>query len=157
MSLKAKLNNDPDDIFKAIEPTKSKPQSTISDYDWDFVDEYDPMWPNEYDKLVKDKRDKDRDKRDRDRDDSRKRDDRNKKRGSNKFNDSPPAAKYSGFGGRPNSDDEEDYRPTMNNQASRVTGAAIAPPLSLQETLNSQSESNRYVRLRFIQWHELIL
>lgn len=36
----------------------AKPGKVFTDYDWDVVDEYDPLWPNEYEKLVKDRRDK---------------------------------------------------------------------------------------------------
>ncbi|CAH1117964.1 unnamed protein product [Phaedon cochleariae] len=38
-----------------------------SEYDWNVVDEYDPLWPNEYEKVVKELRDHLRGDRDRDR------------------------------------------------------------------------------------------
>lgn len=116
-----------------MEVTKVNKQTILAtprggEYDWDVVDEYDPLWPNDYEKMIKEKRDKEREKN-RERDD-RKRDDR--KRGRNNrqpVEDSPPAK--SGFGGRPtNSDDDEP--PTPSNQPSR-SGAAIAPPPSLQD------------------------
>ena len=133
MSLKAK--RPAEDIFKPAEKPPPKiqtihhinpiraatpPSKAFNDYDWDVVDEYEPMWPNEYEKLVKERRDRD-DKRDR-------REER--KRRSNRGEDSPSQGKYVGFGGRP--DDIENY----NNSPpqARSGGAAIAPPPSLQES-----------------------
>lgn len=46
-----------------------------SEYDWNVVDEYDPLWPNEYEKVVKEMRearDKDRDRDRNDKDEKRK-------------------------------------------------------------------------------------
>uniref|UniRef100_A0A182K491 Splicing factor 45 n=1 Tax=Anopheles christyi TaxID=43041 RepID=A0A182K491_9DIPT len=123
--------------------------ATNDDYNWDVVDEYDPMWPNEYDKLVKDRKAKEppikpmqggfgRNRREYKRSFGM--------RGMNNSNnsgnsnagpshssqpdeDGPGAKKFSGFAGRPSSDDEEEFRPGQ----SRPSGAAIAPPPSLQE------------------------
>lgn len=92
----------------------------VNDYDWDVIDEYDPFWPNEYEKLVKERREKDR-QRDRDRD--------RKRHGGNRYGDSP-SNKYSGFAGR--SDDGENFGRSSPDR--RVAGAAIAPPPSLQES-----------------------
>ncbi|CAH0557080.1 unnamed protein product [Brassicogethes aeneus] len=131
----------------------SHPASTYgSEYDWNVVDEYDPLWPNEYEKVVKDmrdKRDKDRDKRDKDRDrdrdrDTEKEEKRKEKKRKSRFNDpaeetSPPPtvqmtqpAIGSGFAGR--WADEEDMEP-IQKQPRPSGGAAIAPPPSLQEPL----------------------
>lgn len=69
IDLKSKKDGDPDEIpQKSIEIIKFKPThiklthaitpqsgQAISDYDWDVVDEYDPLWPNDYEKLVKGK------------------------------------------------------------------------------------------------------
>lgn len=72
-----------DDIYTNIKPSTSfhvEPPivqfpiiptvlGLTSDYDWDVVGEYDPLWPNEYEKVVKelrDQRDRDTDKDDRD-------------------------------------------------------------------------------------------
>jgi splicing factor 45 len=143
---------DSDDIFKSseviIKPkvsqivtlTPAASKSIINDYDWDVVDEYDPLWPNEYEKLIKERRDKDRDKdrernRDRDRtsagedrgkrDNNRDRDNNNRDR-KRKHEEITPKTKYAGFGGRQGSDDEYD-RPSFGSgeggNASR--GAAI--------------------------------
>jgi len=78
-------------------------------------DEYNPAIPNEYEKIVKERRE------------------RNKKEDNRKRHRSPsPSFKKSGFGGRQqSSDDEESFRPATG--ATRV-GTAIAPPKSLQES-----------------------
>lgn len=106
--------------------------------DWDFVDEYDPLWPNEYEKLKdklnsnKDKRDdreRDRGGRDRDRDRGERKRGRNR---NNRNNESPPV-KFSGFGQRIT--EEERYSPPAAGSmgGNKGGGVAIAPPPSLQE------------------------
>lgn len=75
-------------------------------------DEYNPSIPNEYEKIVKERRE------------------RNKKEDNRKRHRSPSPRK-SGFGGRQqSSDDEESFRPAMG---SNRVGTAIAPPKSLQQ------------------------
>lgn len=111
MALKSK--KDDIDIFKPVDHSKSKAHTvtTISsnhhltpsnkvfnEYDWDVVDEYDPIWPNEYEKLVKEKRDKETEK-------TRGRSNNRKSSNMRFENESPPPKFSSGFGGRP--DDEE--------------------------------------------------
>ncbi|XP_023296464.2 splicing factor 45 [Lucilia cuprina] len=105
--------------------------------DWDFVDEYDPQWPNEYDKLKEKQnsnKDKGRDDRERDRGRDRDRDRGERKRGRNRNarnNDSPPV-KFSGFGQRIT--EEERYSPPApGSVTNKGGGVAIAPPPSLQE------------------------
>ncbi|XP_034100818.1 splicing factor 45 [Drosophila albomicans] len=115
---------------------------SIKTDDWDFVDEYDPQWPNEYEKL-KDKSKssekprnsssgnnnrEDRD-RDRDRDRERKRN-RSGRRDTHSHDTSPPAMKYSGFGQR-QSDEDRYSPPAPGSVAKQGGGAAIAPPPSL--------------------------
>lgn len=144
MLLKAKRpTNESDDMFKSTDVSTNKPISKIqttynaqpvmppnravNDYDWNVVDEYDPLWPNEYEKL-KERREKDIE-RSRDRD--RSRDDR--KRRNTRYNDNDsPSNKYSGFGGR--SDDIDNYNKSPPSAQVRSGGAAIAPPPSLQES-----------------------
>lgn len=52
-----KSKRDVDDIFKTTTETVNKPNffaigsSSVGDYDWDFIDEYDPLWPNDYEKI----------------------------------------------------------------------------------------------------------
>ncbi|XP_035909133.1 splicing factor 45 [Anopheles stephensi] len=133
--------------------------SASDDYNWDVVDEYDPMWPNEYDKLVKDRKAKEppikplqsgfsRNRRDYKRSFGMRMNNNNNSSNSSSNNnsgnnagpshggsgpmpddDGPGGKKFSGFAGRPSSDDEEEFRPGQ----SRPSGAAIAPPPSLQE------------------------
>lgn len=129
-----------DSPYKTVEYVKgqSKKQTTITaeplapphkaaeDYNWDVVDEYDPLWPNEYEKLIKERRER----RENDR-----------KRRSTRTNDQP-SSKYSGFGNR--SDDAETYN---KSPPTRSGGAAIAPPPSLQEStpiIPPQNASSAY-------------
>lgn len=111
-----------------------------SEFDWKVIDEYDPLWPNEYEKVVKEIREK----RDvpSDRESERRKEKKRKSRFSDP-DDSPPHAPVtpptpqisqpligSGFAGRW-ADEEEEERP----KASRpVGGVAIAPPPSLQQS-----------------------
>lgn len=81
------------------------------DFSWDVIDEYDPLWPNEYEKIVKERRER--------------RDKERKARRHRGNNDS----KYSGSGGR--SDEAESF---SKPSPARGHGAAIAPPPSLQES-----------------------
>ncbi|CAG9797644.1 unnamed protein product [Chironomus riparius] len=89
------------------------PQSSQSSEFDEFLaiqDEYNPSIPNEYEKIVKERRE------------NNKKEDRKRHRSK--------SPRKSGFGKRRSSEDEE-FRPAMN-QSSR-TGTAIAPPKSLQE------------------------
>lgn len=135
-----KAPHEADDIYKSNESSiihkpVMKVQTTItappimpanqavSDYDWDVIDEYDPLWPNEYEKLVKERREK-ASERNRDRD-------RDRKRHPGSYSSNSPPTKYPGFGGR--SDEAEGYRTPPPSQG-RSGGVAIAPPPSLQES-----------------------
>ncbi|KAL3282876.1 hypothetical protein HHI36_006035 [Cryptolaemus montrouzieri] len=136
-----KSKKDDEDLFH---PMLSKPKkesiSSVSggvytgEYDWNCVDEYDPLWPNEYEKVVKELREN----RDRDNDKDDKRRDRRRK---SRFNDpveeppvqtpqmiQPPVA--SGFAGRW---EEEEEEPEPIKKPRPSGGVAIAPPPSLQE------------------------
>lgn len=141
-----------------LHTTNLTPSSKVfNDYDWDVVDEYDPLWPNEYEKLVKERRDKDSGSDAKQRTgDKRNEPERyhggfgsDRKRRNTRFeHDASPSAassssstttksKYSGFGGRP--DEEEAYERSSppsgsDRQGPRSGGAAIAPPPSLQES-----------------------
>lgn len=126
--------------------------------DWDFVDEYDPSWPNEYEKL-KEKRnslkEKGREERDRERGRNnrderggggaglggggggggdRERNDRKRSRRNSRNRDASPV-KFSGFGQRIT--DEDRYSPPSGGGGgggqNKSGGVAIAPPPSLQE------------------------
>lgn len=80
----------------------------FQDYDWDIKDEYDPLWPNDYEKIMKERREKVAENIKRARDRKRPYD--------------------SGMNNR--NDDEDDYRKSSSGSANKV---AIAPPPSLQE------------------------
>lgn len=107
------------------------------EYDWNVIDEYDPLWPNEYEKVVKELREN----RDRDNEKEEKRRERRKKSRFNDPEEEPPTPQISlppvgsGFAGRWVEEEEEMDPPP---KAARVgSGAAIAPPLSLQEPQDS--------------------
>ncbi|CAH1104827.1 unnamed protein product [Psylliodes chrysocephalus] len=125
-----------------------------TEHDWNVIDEYDPLWPNEYEKVVKGlrehHRDRDRETRDirepRDRDRNDKEEKRREKKRKSRFSDpeesmSPPSVPQmsqppvaSGFAGRwAAEDDEEPVQKTVRPSG----GAAIAPPPSLQEPSES--------------------
>lgn len=149
--------------LKPVHVHHATPSSKVfNDYDWDVVDEYDPLWPNEYEKLVKDRRDKDGSVSGGGGNSGEKHHQHGhhhhrssyadrKRRGSganvyhNRFesdgtNTNKTLQFSSGFGGRPRTNDEDDDDDTSatsgsgNNAAPRSVGAAIAPPPSLQES-----------------------
>ncbi|XP_055906810.1 splicing factor 45 [Eupeodes corollae] len=154
-----------DDIFT---PVKSEPRpmkTTIgqplapviennksTDYEWDFVDEYDPMWPNEYEKMIKEKRDKDKERRD----------ERRKRRSNagggggggggnsggldNNRKDTSP--KYSGFSNRHNDEDTYVRSPPASGGGGNK-GAAIAPPPSLQEISLTNGDGSTAVTIPY--------
>ncbi|XP_017843800.2 splicing factor 45 [Drosophila busckii] len=120
---------------------------------WDFVDEYDPQWPNEYEKLrEKDKpkghdksrqreeRDRDRDREPQNRDRDRKRN-RSGRRDTHTHDNSPPPVKFSGFSQRPSEEDKYSP-PPMGSISKQSGGAAIAPPPSLSIDSGNNSSSN---------------
>lgn len=128
-----------DDIFTPVTKPDPRPMKTMiaqplapvmdnnksSDYDWDVVDEYDPFWPNEYEKMIKEKRDKDKERRE----------ERRKRRtgvggDGGRKESSPGNGKYSGFANRHNEEDSYNRSPPASGGGK---GAAIAPPPSLQE------------------------
>lgn len=94
---------------KPIIPVPALP--AIAHYSWDIEDEYDPKNPNDYDKIIKERREKQADQ---------------KKRSDRKRKNSPS---YRAVAATKNSDDEEDY-----NKYTKVGKAMIAPPKSLQQS-----------------------
>lgn len=108
-----KSKRDDDDIFTTHSPLRPKNEATLPiipavagfapEYDWNVENEYDPLWPNEYEKIVKELREN----RDRE---NEKEEKRREKRRKSRFNDPeeetvstpqvslPPVA--SGFAGK---------------------------------------------------------
>lgn len=87
--------------------------------DWDVRLEYDPLWPNDYEKLTKERRER-KEKED------RKHDDRKRREKSERERDKE----------RPSAEDSSPPRPSRGS-----TGAAIAPPPSLvQDTVGGRDE-----------------
>lgn len=94
--------------------------------DWDVRLEYDPLWPNDYEKLMKERRER-KEKEDRKHDDRKRRDksDRDRDRDRDREKDRPPV------------DDTSPPRPSRTG----LTGAAIAPPPSLVQETVSRDDS----------------
>ncbi|CAL4061816.1 unnamed protein product, partial [Meganyctiphanes norvegica] len=93
------------------------------DPEWKFLNEYDVLWPNDYEKVVKEMRDRrdreEEDKRRKDREErDRKRRERSEENSGSGFGRIPP-------GSREVDEDEEDERPQRRGGSA---GAAIAPP-----------------------------
>ncbi|XP_043275989.1 splicing factor 45 [Venturia canescens] len=97
-----------------------------SEFDWNVVNEYDPMWPNEYEKVVKELRDI------RDREHDQETELRKRRRDNTRFEDSQSPGSTSMV---PMDRDLEERTPTSRGA---VGGAAIAPPPSLQESTEGQ-------------------
>lgn len=93
-----------------------------SEFDWNVVNEYDPMWPNEYEKVVKELRDM------RDREHDQESELRKRRRDSTRFEDIQQQLPAGNTMIVPERDEER----TPTSRAMQG-GAAIAPPPSLQE------------------------
>lgn len=81
---KANRNADRDDDGPHNNPLSSGTVSSIGvggEFDWNVINEYDPMWPNEYDKVVKELRDL------RDREHDQETEMRKRRRDSSRFED----------------------------------------------------------------------
>lgn len=148
-------------VDKPVTVTTSIPSTASGGdaYSWDVIDEYNPLWPNEYEKLTKDRKAKEPPKQPMNNYGGRNK--REYKRGINlnkmharggggggggAGGDDGPGAKKSGFAGRPSSDDEEEFRPGLKS------GAAIAPPASLQESVAQIPDGSKYIlstRIRY--------
>lgn len=111
---------------------KNVQNAAVRDTEWNVEGEYDPMWPNDYEKVVKDLREmREREKEKEEEERRRKNRDDREKRVRERFDSNDERRpKQSGFAGRHDSDEEEEEKPTTP----RVGGVAIAPPPSLQES-----------------------
>lgn len=146
IDLKSKSKDD--DIYPNLKPTTtnqtfethipvlSKYDGVPTEVDWDVIGEYDPLWPNEYEKVVKElreMRDKESDERD------KKRERRRKSRFADNDEIMPPptpqvtAPTLSGFAGRWEEEEEEESRIDLPKTPRAGGGVAIAPPPSLRE------------------------
>ena len=114
--------------------------------DWDVCEEYDPFWPNDYEKIIKERKEK----RDRQKESDRNRQIEDRERKRRERFDKPVVANRSlGLDYDDDEDDEdnEDDKPSeqdrdKDKEKSRPTGAMIAPPPSLLESSDSQTNSN---------------
>jgi len=60
IDLKSKANRDvdrEDDTHNSLSSGNVSSIGVGGEFDWNVVNEYDPMWPNEYEKVVKELRD----------------------------------------------------------------------------------------------------
>ncbi|XP_050455786.1 splicing factor 45 [Cataglyphis hispanica] len=125
IDLKSKTNRDVD--REEHDSTHNNPLSIGSvssigigdEFDWNVVNEYDPMWPNEYEKVVKELRDI----RDREHETEM----RKRRRDNTRFEDTQTAG-----GNSTMIPPERDEERTPSSRGV-IGGAAIAPPPSLQE------------------------
>ncbi|XP_012278027.1 splicing factor 45 [Orussus abietinus] len=105
--------------------------STISgEFDWNVINEYDPMWPNEYEKVVKELRDI------RDREHDQESELRKRRRDNPRFEDVQSTSTVVSI-----PVEREEERPPVARIA--PGGAAIAPPPSLQEPAEVPSTTAR--------------
>ncbi|KZC13575.1 PREDICTED: splicing factor 45 [Dufourea novaeangliae] len=126
IDLKSKSNRnvDREDEGPHSNPLSSSSVGSIGiggEFDWNVINEYDPMWPNEYDKVVKELRDL------RDREHDQETEMRKRRRDSSRFEDTQTS---SGNNTMIAPERDEERTPTSRSVAG---GAAIAPPPSLQE------------------------
>ncbi|XP_042227133.1 splicing factor 45-like [Homarus americanus] len=91
-----------------------------SDPEWKFINEYDPLWPNDYEKVVKEMREK----RDREEEETRIKEREERERKRRERGGSEEATGFARLR-EPEEEEEEEERPR------RGAGAAIAPPPSL--------------------------
>ncbi|XP_071445362.1 splicing factor 45 [Hetaerina americana] len=136
-----------DSSNKTVAPANA--QTTPSaDLEWNGNEEYDPLWPNDYEKVVKELRE--RREREREREDEerrRKHKEERDKRTRERFDED---RRKTGFGGRKGSEEEdeeeEDDGRTSNGDSAegekRTGGVAIAPPPSLQEGDGNSGEGD---------------
>ncbi|XP_008545100.1 splicing factor 45 [Microplitis demolitor] len=93
--------------------------ATTGEYDWNVINEYDPLWPNEYEKVVKELRDI------RDREYEQEAEQRKRRREISRFEEQTIMANTMVV---PERDEER-----TSTSRGIIGGAAIAPPPSLQE------------------------
>ncbi|KAG7199574.1 hypothetical protein KM043_014181 [Ampulex compressa] len=127
IDLKSKTNRDADreDDGPHNNSLSAASVSSITvggEFDWNVINEYDPMWPNEYEKVVKELRDI------RDREHDQESEMRKRRRDNSRFEDTQAT-----IGNTTMIAPERDEERTPSSRGI-AGGAAIAPPPSLQET-----------------------
>ncbi|KAK3852457.1 hypothetical protein Pcinc_040957 [Petrolisthes cinctipes] len=115
----------------------SSPYVASSDPEWKFINEYDPLWPNDYENVVKDMRER----RDREEEETRlkEREEREKKR-----RDRNSGEEASGFARLRDPEEEEEEE---EDRPRRGAGAAIAPPASLGTDDSAASKAANFTGL----------
>ncbi|XP_015589579.1 splicing factor 45 [Cephus cinctus] len=144
IDLKSKINRDVDkedeqQTSNSLGASGGNSITVGGEFDWNVVNEYDPMWPNEYEKVVKELRDI------RDREHDQETELRKRRRDNTRFEDTQATP---GNNTMVAPERDEERTPTSRGIAG---GAAIAPPPSLQEsadlpppTLRAQSSNMGY-------------
>ncbi|KAK8753272.1 hypothetical protein OTU49_003650 [Cherax quadricarinatus] len=99
----------------------TSPYVGSSDPEWKFINEYDPIWPNDYEKVVKEMREK----RDREEEETRIKEREERERKRRDRGSSEEATGFARLREPEEEEEEEEERPR------RGAGAAIAPPPSL--------------------------
>ncbi|XP_066584757.1 splicing factor 45 isoform X2 [Prorops nasuta] len=135
IDLKSKSNRDPEreDEGNSISNIGTSGGNSIGvggEFDWNVTNEYDPTWPNEYEKVVKELRDL------RDREHEQDNEIRKRRRDNTRFDDGQTTANNTMI--VPERDEER--TPTSRGV---VGGAAIAPPPSLQESIEVSTPATR--------------
>lgn len=115
--------------------------------DWDVAEEYDPFWPNDYEKIMKERKEK----RDRQKESDRNRqlEERDRKR-KDRFERTVVANRSLGLDYDDDEEEEDNESDDKNSDResdkerdrSRAAGAMIAPPPSLLESSDNQTNSN---------------
>jgi splicing factor 45 len=123
IDLKSKVRDtDKEDegVIKYFATNASNPIGVGIEYDWNVINEYDPSWPNEYDKVVKELRDL------RDREHDQENEQRKRRRETTHFEEN----QMSNIAANINNIERDEERSTFR---STPGGATIAPPPSLQD------------------------
>lgn len=130
--------------------SKSSSNASLLGGDWDVRQEYDPVWPNDYEKIMRDRaerekrsrdrerdREKDRD-RDRDRDIDRDRDDDKPSRRSEGRDRYNRRERYERPPRELERNRDEEFEEERHSRRAPNPGAAIAPPPSLLESVDKK-------------------
>lgn len=130
---KAKLKDDEMPPPPAINISYNMKESkgSLLGGDWDLTLEYDPLWPNDYEKIMKERKEK----REREKEQERAKElEERERRRRERFERTVPPNRSLGL----DYDDDDDDEEVANESKPRANvGAAIAPPPSLIENVTS--------------------